>query len=78
MTARTRRRSAIPEFHPGQILDWSSSAHWDYDGPGPCRYCGQPTRLLDSHRHHAHKTCAEAALAAQYAQAQADYQDGAL
>lgn len=82
MTPRTRaprrRRPAAPEFHEGQLLDWRSSRHWNYDGPAPCRYCGADAFLLDSKGHPAHKVCAEQALAAQYAQAIAEYQEGVL
>lgn len=74
MTPRTRqKRSAIPEFHEGQLLNWSSSRHWNYDGPQPCRYCGQDAFLLDSHQHPSHKVCAESALAEQAAGAAATY-----
>ncbi|WP_328846151.1 hypothetical protein [Streptomyces sp. NBC_00258] len=72
MTGRQRRRAPPKpeaEYRPGQLLDWTSSAHWDYDGPRPCRYCGFPTQLLDRGRHHAHKVCAESALAIQAAEA---------
>lgn len=74
----TGRGLAVPEFHPGQLLNWSSSKHWNYAGEGACRYCGGMTRLLDSKGHPAHKTCAEAALAAQYAEAIAEYSGGTL
>jgi hypothetical protein len=81
-TARAPRRRprqvAVPEFHPGQILDWTASSHWSYDGPSPCRYCGKPTRLLDSKRRPADKVCAEDALAKQYAEAIAEYSGGQL
>ena len=78
-TTRTRRPATrVPEWHEGQLLDWTASSHWSYTGPAPCRYCGRPTQLLDSKRRPAEKVCAEAALAAQYAQAVTDYQDGAL
>ncbi|NUS22719.1 MAG: hypothetical protein HOV92_00625 [Streptomyces sp.] len=60
-----RARRAPPDYTPGQLLDWTSSAHWDYEGPQPCRYCGKPTQLRDSWRKPAHKTCAETALATQ-------------
>jgi hypothetical protein len=76
MTARQRRRAPPkPEkpYVPGQLLDWTNSSHWDYDGPRPCRYCGFDTQLLDSGRHHAHKVCAEEALAAQARDAAAAY-----
>jgi hypothetical protein len=73
VSGRKQRAPRIPEFHPGQVLDWTSSAHWDYTGPSPCRYCGKDTQLLDSGRHHAHKTCAEDALARQHAEATAAY-----
>jgi hypothetical protein len=75
VTARKRRPSQA-EYQPGQQLDWTDSSHWDYSGPSPCRYCGQPTQLLDSGRHPAHKTCAEAALAQQHAEAAAAYSGG--
>lgn len=68
MTGRQRRR-APPKterpYVPGQLLDWTNSKHWDYDGPRPCRYCGFDTQLRDSHGSPAHKVCAEEALAAQ-------------
>ncbi len=74
MSGRQRRRSPSkpkPErpYVPGALLDWTDSSHWDYAGPGPCRYCGSPTQLLDSSRHHSHKVCAEEALAQQAADA---------
>lgn len=74
---RRPRRPRVPEFHPGQLLNWISSAHWSWDEQ-PCRYCGGPTHLRDSHRAPAHKVCAEAALAAQYAEAIAEYRGGQL
>lgn len=80
-TARAPRRQrpavTVPEWREGQLLDWGSSAHWGGTGL-PCRYCGGDTPLRDSKRQPAHKVCAEKALAAQYAQAQADYREGAL
>ncbi|MFI1734016.1 hypothetical protein ACH40E_33350 [Streptomyces acidicola] len=71
MTGRRGRRRAPPEpaYVPGTLLDWTSSKHWDYDGPRPCRYCGIDTQLRDSHGSPAHKTCAEDALATQAAEA---------
>lgn len=77
MTRRQRPRPAVPEFHEGQTLDWRSSSHWG-GVELPCRYCDAPTPLRDSKGAPAHKVCAETALAEQYAQAQADYRDGAL
>lgn len=77
MTARRRRR-APPELPPGGLLDWNDSSHWDYSGPQPCRYCTLPTQLRDSHGSHAHKTCAEDALARQVAEAADAYQNGQL
>jgi hypothetical protein len=79
-TTRRRKRPAgpnVPEFHPGQLLDWRSWKHWG-GVDLPCRYCGKPTPLLDSKGASAHKVCAEDALAKQYAQAVAEYQEGAL
>lgn len=76
MTGRQRRRAPPKperEYVPGTLLNWTDSSHWDYDGPQPCRYCEIPTQLRDRGRHHAHKVCAEAALAAQAAEAAAAY-----
>lgn len=82
MTARTVRRRprmpAVPEFHLGQLLNWNSPQHWGKGVDLPCRYCGKDAWCRDSKGHPAHKVCAEAALAAQYEQALADYQEGAL
>ncbi len=72
-----RRRRAPPkkqkkperEYVPGTLLDWTSSRHWDYDGPSPCRYCGGLTHLRDSKGNAAHKVHAEEALAIQAAEA---------
>lgn len=71
-----RRRRAPPEpvYVPGALLDWTDSQHWDYTGPQPCRYCEKPTQLRDSKGSHAHKTCAETALARQHAEAADAYQ----
>lgn len=78
MTARQRRRAPPPPpaYVPGTLLNWNDSRHWDYDRALPCRYCGFPTQLLDSGRHHAHKTCAEDALSLQAAEAADAYQNG--
>lgn len=76
MTARRRRRAppkADPEYVPGALLNWNDSSHWDFTGPRPCRYCEIPTQLRDSHGSHAHKTCAEEALARQAAEATEAY-----
>jgi len=73
---RRRAPPAEPEYRPGQLLDWTDSSHWDHTGPRPCRYCDGPTQLRDSKRSPAHKTCAEAALAQQAAEAAAAYQNG--
>ena len=43
------------------LLDWGDSSHWAATDL-PCRYCARPTRLRDSKRKPAHKSCAEAAL----------------
>lgn len=77
MSARRRRR-APPPPPPGGLLDWGESEHWDYAGPKPCRYCKVPTQLRDSHGSHAHKTCAEDAIAQQIAEAADAYQNGTL
>ncbi|QCX81103.1 hypothetical protein C9F11_37600 [Streptomyces sp. YIM 121038] len=77
MSGRRRHRAPPePEYVPGTLLDWTSSAHWDYDGPLPCRYCGRPTQLRDSKGKSAHKICAETALAQQAAEAADVYQNG--
>lgn len=78
MTGRKRRRAPPPdpEYQPGQLLNWNDSRHWNYDGPQLCRYCEKPTQLRDSHGSHAHKTCAEDALARQAAEAADAYQNG--
>jgi len=70
-----RRWRAPPEreYVPGTLLNWNDSKHWDYGGPQPCRYCEAPTQLRDSHGSHAHKTCAEEALAEQAAEAAEAY-----
>lgn len=70
-------RPAVPEWHEGQLLDWRSWRHWGGDDK-PCRYCGRPTPLLDSKGASAHKVCAEAALAKQYAEAVAEYSGSRL
>ncbi|KUF18422.1 hypothetical protein [Streptomyces silvensis] len=74
--SRRRRAPPTPEYVPGTLLGWNDSKHWDYDGPRPCRYCDIPTQLRDSHGSHAHKTCAEEALAQQAAEAADAYQNG--
>lgn len=71
-----RRAPPEPAYTPGQLLDWTDTSHWDYSGPQPCRYCGLPTQLRDSKGSHAHKTCAEDALARQHAEAADAYQNG--
>lgn len=77
MAGRRRRAPpAEPVFRPGQLLDWSSPAHWDYSGPAPCRYCGKPTHLRDSKGKPAHKVHAEEALARQAAEQADAYQNG--
>ena len=50
------------------LLDWRDSSHWSTQ-ERPCRYCSKPTQLRDSKRKPAHKTCAEAAIATQAAEA---------
>jgi hypothetical protein len=68
-----KRRPPQPDYRPGQVLDWTSSSHWDYSGPSPCRYCGADTHLRDSHGKPADKVCAEKALDQQHAEAAAAY-----
>jgi hypothetical protein len=66
-----RRRApanAEDAYIPGALLDWTDHAHWAWSEK-PCRYCGKPTQLRDSHRAPAHKLCAEDALARQAAEA---------
>ncbi|MFC5202799.1 hypothetical protein [Streptomyces kaempferi] len=72
-----RRRRAPPPPAPGGLLDWRDASHWSWTEK-PCRYCGKPTNLRDSKRSPAHKTCAEAALAEQAADAADVYQNGHL
>lgn len=62
---------------PAPLLDWRDSSHWSHT-PKPCRYCGHPTNLRDSKRSPAHKTCAEAALAQQAADAADAYRKDTL
>lgn len=59
-------------------LNWSSSRHWDYDGPKPCRYCSRDTRLRDSKGSPAHKVCAERALVEQAAERAEDPHAGLI
>jgi hypothetical protein len=75
VTGRQRRRAPPkdPDYVPGTLLNWNDSRHWDYTGPQPCRYCDVPTQLRDSHGKHAHKCCAEDALAQQAADATEAY-----
>lgn len=71
--------SAEPRAGPAaKLLDWHDSAHWNWDGDKPCRYCGWPTPLLDSKRSPAHKVCAEEAFAIQAADAAAAYRRDTL
>lgn len=62
---------------PAPLLDWRDSSHWSRT-PAPCRYCGKDAYTRDSRRSPAHKTCAEAALAQQAADAADAYQNGRL
>jgi hypothetical protein len=57
---------------PPRLLDWRDAKHWSWTAK-PCRYCDQPTNLRDSKRSPAHKSCAEAALARQEAEAAEAY-----
>lgn len=72
------RSQGEPVPVPGQLLDWTDSSHWSRIQK-PCRYCGADTNLRDSKLSPAHKTCAEAALQQQAADAADAYQqDGQL
>ncbi|MFG2404196.1 hypothetical protein ACGFR8_07630 [Streptomyces brevispora] len=71
------RRNPRPELPPTGLLDWTDGRHWSQQ-TRPCRYCGQPTHLRDSHRAPAHKTCAETALAEQVADQAAAYHNERL
>jgi hypothetical protein len=72
-----RRRRAPPPPSAGGLLDWTDRKHWSWTAK-PCRYCDKPTNLRDSKRSPAHKTCAEAALQQQAADAADAYQNGTL
>ena len=72
-----KKAAPEPEYRPGTLLDWTDSRHWSYEAK-PCRYCGDLTNLRDSHRHPAHKTCAEDALAQQNADTAAAYEGRTL
>lgn len=67
-----RRRPEPPPFIGA--LDWSDRSHWS-GAQKPCRYCGGLTNLRDSKRKPAHKTCAEAAIARQVAEAVDSYEN---
>jgi hypothetical protein len=55
--------SPLPLEIPTPVFNWrDSAAHWAKE-PGPCRYCDEPTRLLDDDGEHAHKVHAEQAAA---------------
>ncbi|MFC8723674.1 hypothetical protein [Streptomyces bacillaris] len=71
---RGRRR---PDPPPTGLLNWHDSSHWSAQ-QRPCRYCGTPTNLRDSHRKPAHKTCAEAAIAEQIRDQAAAYENERL
>jgi hypothetical protein len=73
VTARRPR----PQPPPGGLLDWRDQSHWSWTEK-PCRYCKEPTNLRDSKHKPAHKTCAEAALQQQAAEAADAYQNGQL
>ncbi|MFC9497729.1 hypothetical protein [Streptomyces sp. NPDC056982] len=45
----------------GRVLDWRDPSHWSISA-GACRYCRQPTNLVDDFGVHMHKVCHEAAL----------------
>lgn len=68
-----RGSSAAPTCRPRvvlttsrKVLDWRDQSHWSRDA-GPCRYCKQPTNLVDDAGRHTHKVCHEAALEAKAA-----------
>jgi hypothetical protein len=43
-------------------LDWSHPTHWNNSRRAPCRFCGNPTFLLDDLTRPAHKVCVEDAV----------------
>lgn len=73
MNARRPR----PQPPPSGLLNWGDPSHWSRTAK-PCRYCGHDTQLRDSKRSPAHKTCAEAALQQQAADAADAYQNGTI
>jgi hypothetical protein len=70
--------SPLPLEIQAPVFDWSNrAAHWAKK-PGPCRYCGEPTQLLDDEGEHAHKVHAEQAAAWQARSATARYRSDRL
>lgn len=59
-----------------RCLDWSNrDDHWSRV-EGACRYCHEPTWLLDDDKKHSHKVCAERALDVREAHAAEVYREG--
>lgn len=72
---RSHTRAAAAAPSPVQVdttgrvhLDWRDSSHWS-SHPASCVHCGRNTNLRDDDGEPAHKTCAEAELAAELAAA---------
>ncbi|MCX0247982.1 hypothetical protein [Streptomyces drozdowiczii] len=71
----TRTRSKSPLWEPGPIplpgglLDWRDPRHYDRRQDHPCTLCGTPTPLRSHTGEPAHKSCAEAWIAANPAEA---------
>jgi hypothetical protein len=69
--SRARRRPAAPQQGTvpasGELLDWRDGSHFRWDAP--CTLCGKPTPLRSHTGEPVHKTCAEAWIAANPAEA---------
>ncbi|MFI0012517.1 hypothetical protein [Streptomyces globisporus] len=49
---------------PGNLLDWRDASHFDRWQDRPCAPCDQPTPMRSHTGEPAHKSCAEARIAA--------------
>ncbi|MEU5971992.1 hypothetical protein [Streptomyces globisporus] len=71
--ARTRNKKPpvepglIPA--PGNLLDWRDASHFDRWQDRPCARCDQPTPMRSHTGEPVHKSCAEAWIAANPAEA---------